>query len=196
MKNKTLLTAIALSAFLWQPASAQINFGVKAGLNINKMNFSGGGNLDSDNRAGWFIGPTAEIKVPLVGLGLTGAFLFDQRQTKIDEYDTYTENFFSIPVNLKYSFGMSSIAGFFLTGGPQFSCKIGGKNKQFDSTSNYDAKTWATSFNVGGGIRVGGHFDIGANYNFTVGKSGYYNEDANSYRTRSNGWQVYLGYVF
>lgn len=196
MKNKTLLAATAFMALTWQTASAQINFGVKAGLNINKMDISGGHNLDSDNRAGWFIGPTAEIRIPLVGLGVNGALLFDQRQTKFNDYSTYTENFVSIPLNLRYSFGLGSIAGGFLTAGPQFSCKIGDKNKTWDDET-YNTRTWATSFNVGAGVRLGGHFDIGANYNFACGKSGsYIFDNSESSKVKNNGWQVYLGYVF
>lgn len=196
MKNKTLLAATAFMALTWQTASAQINFGVKAGLNINKMDISGGHNLDSDNRAGWFIGPTAEVRIPLVGLGVNGALLFDQRQTKFNDYSTYTENFVSIPLNLRYSFGLGSIAGGFLTAGPQFSCKIGDKNKTWDDET-YNTRTWATSFNVGAGVRLGGHFDIGANYNFACGKSGsYIFDNSESSKVKNNGWQVYLGYVF
>lgn len=196
MENKTLLAATAFMALTWQTASAQINFGVKAGLNINKMDISGGHNLDSDNRAGWFIGPTAEVRIPLVGLGVNGALLFDQRQTKFNDYSTYTENFVSIPLNLRYSFGLGSIAGGFLTAGPQFSCKIGDKNKTWDDET-YNTRTWATSFNVGAGVRLGGHFDIGANYNFACGKSGsYIFDNSESSKVKNNGWQVYLSYVF
>lgn len=197
MKKKVFFAALTLAAFAWQPAAAQLRFGVKGGLDINKMHFSANGeNLNSDNRAGWFIGPTAEFKVPLIGLGVNGAFLFDQRKTKFDDNNTYTENFFAIPINLKYSFGMSSVAGAFLTAGPQFSCKVGGKNKTWQDYTSYNSETWATSFNVGAGVRVGGHLDIGANYNFTCGKSGYYTDGTTRVRARNNGWQIYLGYVF
>lgn len=200
MKKQVFLAAAALAALAWQPASAQLRFGVKAGLNVNKMNFSDNSdNFSSDNRTGWFIGPTAEFKVPLIGLGVNGALLFDQRQTKFQDYPTYTENFLSVPINLKYSFGFSSLAGGFITAGPQFSCKLGDKNKTWNDYITYDAQTWATSFNVGAGVRLGGHFDIGANYNFTVGKSGSYSFETNSNertRARNNGWQIYLGYVF
>lgn len=198
MKKKVILASVALAAMAWQPAAAQLRFGVKAGLNINKMNFSDNdANLSSDNRAGWFIGPTAEFKVPLIGIGVNGALLFDQRKTKFADYSTYTENFLSVPINLKYSFGFSSLAGGFITAGPQFSCKLGDKNKSWDTITNYDSQTWATSFNVGAGVRLGGHLDVGANYNFTVGKSGVFEYENNqSTRTRNNGWQIYLGYVF
>lgn len=198
MKKQAFFAALVFATLTSQPAAAQINFGMKAGLNINKMDISGNGNLDSDNRAGWFIGPTAEFKIPIVGLGVNGALLFDQRKTKLDDHSTYTENYLAIPVNLKYNFGMSSIAGFFLNGGPQFSCRIGEKNRTWDDYG-YDSKTWATSFNVGAGVRLGGHLDLGANYNFTVGKSGsYYNRATGTdrYNTRNNGWQIYIGYVF
>lgn len=197
MKKRIFFAAIALATLAWQPVSAQIKLGAKAGFNINKMSFSGGGNLNSDNRTGWFIGPMAEFKIPLIGLGVNGALLFDQRQTKIDDYSTYTENYFAIPINAKYSFGMSSLVGGFLTAGPQFSCKIGGKNKTWQDYT-YNSETWATSFNVGAGVRLGGHLDIGANYNFTCGKSGTYfnNDNTENYKVRNNGWQVYLGYIF
>jgi hypothetical protein len=68
---KKLLSTLMVIACLALaiPAQAQIKFGVKAGLNVSKLHLSKE-TLSSDNRAGFFIGPTAEFTLPLLGLGI------------------------------------------------------------------------------------------------------------------------------
>lgn len=59
------------------PAQAQINFGVKAGLNVSKLHLSKD-IVSKDNRAGFFVGPTAEFTLPVLGLGIDGSVLYNQ----------------------------------------------------------------------------------------------------------------------
>lgn len=59
------------------PAQAQIKFGVKGGLNVSKLHFSEE-TFKSDNRTGFFIGPTAEFTLPLLGLGIDASALYNQ----------------------------------------------------------------------------------------------------------------------
>ncbi len=201
MKKTLVLPLLALAALCAQPAHAQLRFGVRGGMNISKLKYDGGALTNPANRTGWFIGPTAEFKIPMVGLGVNAGLLFDQRRTNLYQMDgesySKTEQYIDIPINFKYSFGLSSLASLYLQAGPQFDWRIGKKNYYFDTNSGYRSETWTKSFNVGFGSRLGGHFDIGANYNFTFNKTGrFYDDDGTYIKSKRNTWQVYVGYVF
>ena len=71
-------------------AQAQIKFGLKGGLNVTDMSLSKEV-FDADNQAGFFIGPTVKFSLPLIGLGIDAAALYDQRQAKVKgEVGCYT----------------------------------------------------------------------------------------------------------
>lgn len=76
---KKLLSTLMVIACLALaiPAQAQIKFGVKAGLNVSKLHLSEE-TFSSDNRAGFFVGPTAEFTLPLLGLGVDASALYNQ----------------------------------------------------------------------------------------------------------------------
>ena len=70
--------------FMAMPAQAQlIKWGVKGGVNLTKIDWDGGYKGNKDNSAGFFIGPMAEITIPIVGLGVDGALLFSQRNIRL-----------------------------------------------------------------------------------------------------------------
>lgn len=64
-------------------AQAQIDFGVKGGLNVTNMSLSNDV-LDASNRAGFFFGPTVKFTLPIVGLGVDASALYDQRSAKVE----------------------------------------------------------------------------------------------------------------
>jgi hypothetical protein len=115
---------IAICIAMAMPAQAQIHFGVKGGLNLSKASLSNvGDNFKKDNFTGFFIGPMAEFNIPIVGLGVDAALLFAQRGIKVSEGNedlTIKQNGIDIPVNLKYTIGLGSMAGIYLAAGPDF----------------------------------------------------------------------------
>ncbi|RKW53433.1 MAG: hypothetical protein D8H98_17250, partial [Prevotella sp.] len=65
MKMAVLAAALTLSA----NASAQLKFGLKGGINTSEVSV----NDDvwkTDNRLGFFIGPTVKFTLPIVGMGM------------------------------------------------------------------------------------------------------------------------------
>ena len=64
----SLVAALCLGGF--STTQAQVKFGVVGGLNVSKLSYERSKLFDSENRAGWFIGPKMWVKVPLVGLGV------------------------------------------------------------------------------------------------------------------------------
>ncbi|MBR2017736.1 MAG: outer membrane beta-barrel protein, partial [Prevotella sp.] len=78
----TLLLVVAI--FAATTAQAQIKFGVKGGLNVTDMSLSADV-IDKSNQTGFFIGPTVKFTLPLVGLGIDAAALYDQRDAELND---------------------------------------------------------------------------------------------------------------
>ena len=99
---KKLLSTLMVIACLALaiPAQAQIKFGVKAGLNVSKLHLSEN-IVSKDNRAGFFVGPTAEFTLPLLGLGIDGSVLYNQFGVDSEE-GTSTKKSIEIPINLRW----------------------------------------------------------------------------------------------
>lgn len=202
---KKLLTLFILAAALMMPnaANAQAKFGLKGGLNVTNMSLSSDV-LEAENRAGFFIGPTVKFSVPIVGLGFDASVLYDQREGKVKEETTNAsttikQQSVQVPINLRYSFGLSSVASVYLFAGPQFGFNVGDKEQ-----SVYKLKDTNFSVNVGLGAVLASHLQISANYNIACGKTA----EANSGKvlenvtntvfgnTKNNAWQIALAYYF
>ena len=80
--KKVFALVVALAA-ITMSAQAQIDFGVKGGLNLSKMSASKDA-LNSSNQLGFFVGPTAKFTLPVVGLGIDVSALFDQRSSEVE----------------------------------------------------------------------------------------------------------------
>lgn len=201
----TLLVAAAL--MMGTTAKAQVKFGVKGGVNVTSMSFNNSV-FDASNRTGFFIGPTVKIQLPLVGLGIDASALYDQREAKV-KVDNYTTNqtlrcqAINVPINLRYGWGLSSLANVFLFAGPQFGFNVGKKNQDLIENTTWSVKNSNFSVNVGAGFTVLSHLQISANYNIVCGKTSdaslqnvgeqIVNKEA---RSRANAWQIALAYYF
>ena len=80
---KKIISLVMFLAAITMPAKAQIDYGVKGGLNLTSMSFSKDV-FDSSNKMGFFIGPTAKFTLPVVGLGIDASLLFDQRSFNVE----------------------------------------------------------------------------------------------------------------
>lgn len=193
---KKLLSTLMVIACLALaiPAQAQIKFGVKAGLNVSKLHLSKE-TLSSDNRAGFFVGPTAEFTLPLLGLGIDGSVLYNQFGVD-SEKGTSTKKSIEIPINLRWTVGFSSLVGAYVAVGPQFGFNVG--DRWFDEVCEFKKNT--TSFNVGAGLKLLGHLQVGATYNFALKDNGKIHdddiEDLATIGFKQNTWQVSVAYLF
>ena len=199
MKKVLSVLMVAVALMMAAPAQAQlIKFGVKGGVNLSKVSFSKS-DFGGDNRTGWFIGPMAEVTLPIVGIGVDVAALYSQTELsgELNNTDINLKTI-EVPVNLKWSFGLGSTLGAYLAAGPQFGFNVGSKGNEF-----WDLKKSTTTFNVGAGLKLIKHLQIGINYNFTLGKFGEYDtgllsSDSNNKisEVKNNTWQVSLAYIF
>lgn len=167
--------------FMAMPAQAQLlKFGVKGGVNMTKIDWDGGYKGNKDNSTGFFIGPMAEVTIPIVGLGVDGALLFSQK----GEND-FKQQGVEIPVNLKYTIGLGSLLGIYLAAGPDFYFDL----KEKDGV---DRKT-QYGLNLGAGVKLLKHLQVGVNYQIPLGDSF---KVANAVGAKNKTWQVSAAYIF
>lgn len=206
-----LLFAVAPSA------QAKIfKWGIEAGANFSKMKLSKD-IVDSDNRTGWFAGVKGQITLPIVGLGVDGALLYSQKYMAVETTKTATnpdtgeeisyplsENkrmpYVEIPVNVRYTFGLSRVVGLYVATGPQWSWYMGSKTL-FDGKSVGSLNESNFSWNVGAGANLFSHLQIGVSYNIAVGNTGEVkdralSENIGKITLKNNTWQVRLAYFF
>ncbi len=195
--KKILTTIVAVAAlFVAAPAQAQTSFGLKAGLNVTNMSLSSDV-LDKSNQAGFFVGPTVKFSLPIVGLGVDAAVLYDQRDAKLND-EKISQKSINIPINARYTFGLSDLAGVYVAAGPQFGINVGDKDFNLTSTESYSLKSTNFSINVGAGVLLMNHLEIGASYNIAVGKTGEVSLGSafDAVKTNNNAWQVSAAYYF
>lgn len=193
---KKILSALMIVAclFMAMPAQAQFQFGLKGGLNISKLTFSED-IVKGDNRTGFFIGPMAEFTIPIVGLGVDVAALYNQSGAKAqsgNEEVSQTFKSIEVPVNLKWTLGLGSTLGAYIAAGPQFGFNVGSGH----FTESFDMKSCNASFNVGAGVKLLGHLQAGVNYNFGLSKMARSVDDQMTIEMKRNTWQISLAYMF
>ena len=176
MKKALVVCSLALLSFI--PASAQFSWGIRGGLNfgdndITKLNEKSITSIDS--YTGYFIGPMAEVQVPIIGIGLDVAALYSQKGVELPDTTTMKNQSISIPLSLKYSLGLGNFAAVYVAAGPQLDFRIGDLNRDFQDGNDVkefalEKSTW--SINVGAGVKLINHIQAGVNYNIPVSKEG------------------------
>ena len=200
---KRILTLVVLLATITVAAQAQVKFGVKGGLNITSMKLDKSV-ADKSNQAGFFIGPTVKFTLPVVGLGIDAAALYDQRSAKVLD-ETLKQQSIQIPINLRYGIGLGSTASVYIFAGPQFGFAIGDKVTELaNDAADWRLKDSNLSANVGLGLMLLNHVQVSANYNIALGTTG--EVDVNNAintawntaigKAKANAWQISLAYFF
>lgn len=182
-----------MALFVAVPAQAQFSWGIKGGVNLvsnDLSNLSGivqdkAQIMNKDNYTGFFIGPKAELRVPILGFGIEAAALYSQKGMSVGDNETFKQNSFQIPLNIKYSFGLGNVANVFIAAGPEFGFNVGETTKvfnnvQFDDVtgvtagdvSAYVLEKSTLSINIGLGATLLNHLQVALNYNMPWGKTG------------------------
>ena len=206
---KKFFTLVVLLATMTVAAEAQVKFGVKGGLNLTNMKFDNS-IVDKSNQTGFFIGPTINFTLPVVGLGIDASALYDQRSAKIEgSEDKLKQQSIQIPVNLRYGFGLGNTASFYIFAGPQFGFNIGDKSNPIEvgnqAVNDWTLKSSNLSANVGLGLMLLNHLQVSANYNVAIGTTGEFNPITSTAdtawktitgKTKANAWQLSVAYFF
>ena len=197
MKKYVVLIVMAVAVIM--PSHAQFKFGVQAGVNMTNVSVKDmQGSVK--NRSGFFVGPMVKFTLPIVGLGVDAAALYDQREVELEE-QTLKAQSIQIPINLRYGFGLGSMAEIFLFAGPQFGFNVG-RDKKFKeiydtATSEWTLRSSNLSANVGVGAMLINHLQVKFNYNFALGKTGEFKvNNITTGDAKYNTWQISLAYLF
>lgn len=213
MKKNIISLAVLVAAFIVAlPSQAQVSFGVKAGLNVNSVSLKGNlkDNLSTDNRNGFFAGVTADVTIPLAGLGADISLLYDNKVVGVSDAATdgsvfesnKTLHYVTLPVNMKYTLGFSSLASVYVATGPQFSWNVGDRSWKTDElTEGWELKKSEFSWNVGAGATVLKHVRLGYNYNIGIGNTAeidVWDAAGKAYKKKlkNNTHQISLTYLF
>ncbi|MCD8474744.1 MAG: PorT family protein [Bacteroides graminisolvens] len=213
MKKWITLFTVTVCLAMAMPAKAQIKFGVKGGLNLASASLSDAWDAkgNADNYTGFFIGPMVDITIPIIGLGVDGALMYSQKGAKISFDDdlgstTFKQQGIEIPVNLKYSIGLGSSASIYFAAGPSFFFNMNSDDDlTFNSeTGSLDYDKSEVSLNLGAGVKLLRHLQLGVNYNMGLTDSAKAKIDSpssawdaiNGESYKSKMWQVSVAYLF
>ncbi|MDD3210133.1 porin family protein [Bacteroides graminisolvens] len=215
MKKWITLFTVTVCLAMAMPAKAQIKFGVKGGLNLASASLSDAWDAkgNADNYTGFFIGPMVDITIPIIGLGVDGALMYSQKGAKISFDDdlgstTFKQQGIEIPVNLKYSIGLGSSASIYFAAGPSFYFNMKSDDDlTFDTMKgSLDYDKSEVSLNLGAGVKLLRHLQLGVNYNMGLTDSAKAKIDSskssdmwdaiNGESYKSKIWQVSVAYLF
>ena len=205
MRKFFSIIVMAVALLTAVPSQAQIKFGVKGGLNVTKMSVSSDV-YSADNNNGFFIGPTVKFTLPLVGLGIDAAALYDQRKGSLVRSDNKAEDVkfksINVPVNLRWNIGLGSLAGVYLAAGPQFGFALGDFSDAWDSNF-YKKENMNVSINLGAGLSLFKHLELGFSYNIQTKDAYTITEDyaggslgREITDIKTNAWQISAAYYF
>ena len=195
---KKFFALVLMAVAFAMPSKAQIKFGVQAGLNMTNVSTV---DLQASvkSRTGFFVGPTVKFTLPIVGLGIDAAALYDQREAK-GEGEVIKSSSIQVPINLRYGVGLGSVAEVFAFAGPQFGFKLSGDKKIKDDAAEWTLKSSTLSANIGIGATVLSKVQAKLNYNVALGKTGEFDSVGAAAKelgsAKFNAWQVSLAYFF
>lgn len=193
--------------FAAMPASAQLNFGIKAGVNLSERPALNLNDLKSSLKGstGWFAGPTAKFIFPVIGLGVEANVLYSQSNIEVEGQKIMNQSV-DIPLYLRYEITIPVINKFFepfVAIGPQFEWNIGNKQFTLENLKNtdyskYTLKESCISLNLGLGFILLDHYQLHGNYNLTLGKTAEISslDVSKVVELKNSKWQISLAYIF
>ena len=210
IRSKVVKVMLLLLALQILPATseAKVRFGVTGGFQLTDMSLSHDA-LNKSNRMGWFAGPTVKFTLPVVGLGVDVAALYDQRDLKVD-HTVFKQKSIVVQGSARYGVGIGDMLGIFLKAGPQFSFNVGDDFVHWLTTEE-EYKQWSLqetmlSINLGAGVSFAKHFEADLRYNIPISKTSDFtwNELGNELwdqtwhhaKSRTNAWSVSVTYFF
>ena len=199
---KKFFSLVVLFFAMTMAVQAQnVKFGVKGGLDIQNMKFDESV-FKTDNKLGWFVGPTLQVSLPIGGLGVDIAGLYNQKKYEVNG-ESITQKSILVPVNARLNLGIGSTAGLYVAAGPQFSFNLGDDEFKWEKDNidnTFQLKKSAFSVNLGAGIYFSRNLEIGFAYNIAVGStadaSWKKGVDAVSDDTKPTSWQISAAYYF
>ena len=203
MKNFLLTTIVTLLFAL--SSSAQVQFGLRGGLNINRFSLDAKV-IETNNLKGFYLGPTLLINTSVIDIDVSA--LYDQRNLEVDGEEINKKGV-DLQLNIRRGIGLGENLNLFAFIGPQFTFNLDAKDiKEIsECVQDWRWKNSDFSINIGGGFIIMKHLEIKANYNVACGKSAEAKEIIRNYGTlsttvenmlapKANAWQIGATYYF
>ena len=179
--KKIILTLVAAFMVATSASAFGFDWGITGGLNYTKVKLSSKNSAISSlksgsNQAGWNVGVRANVGL-VAGFGINGALLYNQNKLRLENnglMETDTERSISIPLNLRYNFGIGK-TGVFVGTGPQFDFPLNnsfGESLIYDYNNTFDKENMSTSWNISAGAKILGKVELTAGYTFALGPIG------------------------
>ena len=202
-----LLSLIGLINFSF---AQSVSFGVKAGVNLSNISYSGGGlTVTTSNSTGFHVGAVADIGFG--NLSLQPGILYSAKGGSSNDGSggtaKLTLNYVEVPVNLLYNIPVG-IGKIFIGGGPYVGLGISGKNTlsgtatstgsgsesqniTFGSTAG-DVKNPDFGVNLLGGFRFESGLSLSAGYGIGLANL----SNVSGFSTKNNVLSFSVGYFF
>jgi hypothetical protein len=194
---REILVALAVTVSCSAPALAQINYGVKGGVNFASVSFDGDEDIPSSGRVGVLAGAFATM--PLAGkLSLQPEAIYTTKGASLDVFDIesdYIVDYIEVPVLVRYPVRRS----IYVAGGPALAFCVRARSRTSfgGSTDEIDIKEDVESFDLGLVGAVGyerGRWVFDGRYTY-----GLSDTDANSgdnVKIRNRAFSISAGYRF
>lgn len=201
---KSALVAIMAFVLGCASANAQFRFGIKAGVNLNSLSVKNlQDSFNSDNGCGFTGGIMTEFQVPIIGLCFDASLMYTHMSAHTDLFElkdnnlsndeiTPKKDFLEIPINLKYKLGIPVVHPYIFTG-PSFAFKLTGDDNVLKT------KTFQCAWNIGAGVELFSHLQIGASYGFGLNNIMEHVIDINTtdkLKIKNNYWTITAAYLF
>lgn len=190
--KRIALVVAALLIFAGSANAKILSFGVKAGLNVNKLHFNESVFNDLGNSTGWEAGIMAEANIPIIGLGVDLSLMYARMNNEVGS--DVGKNFLMIPLNLKYKFNLPVVSHYlvpYIFTGPDFLFKLD-KNVM----NSIKTKTCQVAWQVGLGVELIQHLQIGASYGFGINNIADKWVNATDLNVKNNYWTVTAAWLF
>lgn len=205
MRNIKHLVIVAIMAIcVCGQAEAKFRFGLKAGLNVNKLHLSDAkANLSSDNQCGFTAGVMTEFVVPVVGIGLDLSLMYTHMNNDVKEgvnEGSVGKNFLEIPLNIKYKINLPAVGSIIqpiIYTGPTMALKL-----DKSVFKDLETKTVQMGWNLGIGVELVKHLQISGGYTFGMNnvakKIPVVNNNLNigDVKVKNNYWTITAAYLF
>ena len=202
---KRFFTLVVLLSAMTMATQAQgVKVGLKGGLDIVNMSFDENV-FKTDNKMGWFVGPTVKVSLPVTGLGIDISAFYDVKKydlTANQKTETVSQRSVLIPVNARFNFGLGSAAGIYVAAGPQVAFNIGDDYKDIFKDDalqeTFQLKKSNFSVNLGAGAYLSDHFEIGFAYNIALGSTAdvTWKKATDDIKSKPKSWQISAAYYF
>ena len=212
LDSRRWLWMIALSFIICHlsvsEVQAKVRFGATGGFQLTDMSFSNDA-LKKTNRMGWFAGPIVKFTLPVTGIGVDVAALYDQRDLKVDD-TVFKQKSLVFQGAARFSAGIGDMLSLFLYAGPQFSFNVGDDFAHWLTTEEeykqFSLQETMLSVNFGVGVSFAKHFEASIRYNVPISKTSDFtwnelgdqlaDQTWHHAKSRTNAWSVSVSYFF